>query len=230
MQTNIDIKTVKRIFFKLRYYVLFTAIVFLSVAVIAYQQYTNIDKTSQDIAAKQAQVSEINRKIKLVNQNTIDSLRDSTKQINTFMPNELDLFSMLTFIDNITKKEKLRVGTIVLQNTLTQKGTVSKKDVSLLGDISFEEFLSFLDKYKYITGRLLVVKNVNITTLKNDTIDVTAEIYSYEPIVNLENLAINELTENERALLKRIQEVAVDPVLSDDNINDSYTSKENPFN
>ncbi|MCR4326555.1 MAG: hypothetical protein NUV52_02790 [Candidatus Roizmanbacteria bacterium] len=230
MKSSLDYKSLKRIVIRLRYYLMFLGVFFLSSGIIAFQLYGAYTKTSQDIALKQTQLNDIKRKSQMVNQNTITTVANSSREINAFMPSELDLYSTLVFVDNIAQKANLRVGTIVLEKKPSNQGTVEKKDVNLLGDISFEEFLTFLEKYKYITGRLLVVKNVNITTLRNDTISVGAEIYSYEPIVNLDNLIINELTEKERAMLSKIVDVNKNPVsTAEGQVNDLYEAKENPF-
>lgn len=230
MKSSIDYKSFKRILIRLRYYFMFLGVFLLSSGAIAFQLYSAYTKTSQDIAFKQNQLNDIKRKSQMVNQNTITTVANSSREINEFMPSELDLYSTLVFVDNIAKKANLRVGTIVLEKKPSSKGAVEKKDVNLLGDISFEEFLKFLEKYKYITGRLLVVKNVNITTLRNDTISVGAEIYSYEPVVNLDNLTINELNEKERAMLNKILDVNKNPISSaEGEVNDVYESKDNPF-
>ena len=230
MKSNVDYKALKRIAIRLRYYFMFMGVFLLSSGIIAFQLFGAYTKTSQDIVLKQNQLNDIKRKSQMVNQNTINRVADSSREINAFMPSELDLYSTLVFVDNIAKKANLRVGTIVLEKKQSDKGAIEKKDVNILGDISFEEFLTFLEKYKYITGRLLVVKNVNITTLRNDTISVGAEIYSYEPVVNLDNLTINELTEKERAMLNKIVDVNKNQISSTEGqVNDLYESKENPF-
>lgn len=220
---------IKRVLYKKRLVILFGVIGIVISIAYAFVLASELNKNMKDLKIKKAEVVTIKQQINRIDKNALVTIQESGKSIDLFMPKQFDLFSMISFIDSVSRKTNMRVGSIVLTNKKGKKSDIERKSINIMGDLSFQEFLDFLKKYKYITGNLLSIQEVNITTLENDSIQLTAEIFAYNPQIDLTAISINALTEKEREVLSRIVETVQPLSNGEDSVSDSYSSKTDPF-
>ncbi|MCR4329204.1 MAG: hypothetical protein NUV65_01520 [Candidatus Roizmanbacteria bacterium] len=194
----------------------------ISSSTVLYQSYISQKEKSQ-------QISDLKQKIQSLSPNTVQTLQDSKDFVETFLPAKFDLFSTVGFIDAIGRRSGFKVGSLNISEDNLNKDTLSTKSVTLTADMTFDEFFDFLKQYKYSSSRILDVGAISVKALKNQNINLTATIYTYDPTVDLEHLHISDLDASDRKALESMKEYASTQKQSEASISDSYTNREDPF-
>lgn len=229
MLSRSDAIILKRIIWKKRFLIVTVIGTLIAGTVFIVFLARGITQSSAQALKTQNEIRSLKKKVSAVDNATVSELKEAQKSIELFLPKEFDMFSVISFIDVVSRRTNLRVDSIVLSGGSQPANQVKKKEVNILGDMTFEEFLAFLEKYKYITGRFLAIKNVNITTLDSDSIRLSAEIYTYDPAIDLNTFIIGPLGEKEREVLAKIIEATKNSELPSNAVDDNYSNKTDPF-
>ncbi len=180
----------------------------------------SILKEENEVAQLQKRDDFLNSPI-AVNAVELDS---SLKLLNSLIPNSEDYFSVITVLEELSKKTNFIIDSYDIN--LTASGA-NKLQLSVSGKGDQESFIKFLKEYNYGGGRLITSSNIQLSAKYAGTMTLIITFYN-KTIAKGEALPLdlNSKDQEEIAKLKN----KVDFTLKEEKLDDlSYPKKSNPF-
>lgn len=131
------------------------------------------------------------------------------------VPESEDYFSIIASLERLSIRTGLQISRYSI--TLPESGS-DKYTMSIVGTIDQSQFPTFLQRYKYGSGRLVTVENMSINTQKENNVRLTLNFYSRKVTTSSIN-RVGTLTSEDLELMNDIvQRMTVSGALDESNI------------
>jgi hypothetical protein len=158
---------------------------------------------------------------------TEDQIKEYNKLLASLVPETEDYFSIIYAIEEMSKASQFHITdyTIDVNATNTERLTLN---VEGKGDT--DAFLSFLQQYQYVGGRLVTIDKIQYGGLSASATRIGLNFYSKRFTFN-ETVQVQQFTKEEIAKLESIKDKVKFQFSSSgyQNIDTSYEAKKNPF-
>lgn len=174
-----------------------------------------------------AQVQDLSQKQRIINSFQPSELDSLIKTLNTLLPGKEDYFSIFSTLQKVSDKSGF---TITSYTVNFSEATPEKVGLTINGDGSPAELLSFIQNYKFSGGRLITMDNVEFSPSTTKTA-LKVNFYSKNTVpTNADAMRINAKTFD---LIKSINDQYTQSSIQDSGeqavSEGAYTPKEDPF-
>jgi len=220
-----NFKILKRTFLKIkRFFIVFT--VFLLMIILSSFWLVGKISSVKEKIAELENLSVVD--IKDVSPETVKILSENAVVLSSFLPDEPNLYQIIKLIDQLASETRFVIHSYDLKHLEAKPDTLQKQSLKLVGSGTIEEFMMFLKQYKFITGKLLTVDDVNLTGSKRVLSNLSVNIYTFDPDIGVENESVRILDKTDIYILKQINKFYRSSSKKTD-IKADYKSKEDPF-
>lgn len=166
-------------------YILFLFIIAFFLLLICILLIQNIVSKRDEFIATQQEIEETERRIarvdsfKIISPNQIVAYNNMLTEL---IPESDTNLSVYFVLDSLAEKTNFELSNYRIRKSGEESETIT---FTVSGTGNEEEFLYFLENYRYITQRLITIQNISINN--NDTKEVEMELtlYTYKPGVSL---------------------------------------------
>jgi hypothetical protein len=221
---NLNSKIIKRIFVKIRHYFLAFAVFLVVIVVATFWLVGKVNQTKIEIdKLKSLSVANLDQ----IDHQSVVTLSTEATKIASFLPDKPNLYQIISLIDQLASETRFTIQSYGLSHTEAKLDSMQKQSLKLVGVGTIEQFMDFLENYKFVTGKLLSVDSVDLTGDKRVLSNLTVNTYTFEPEVGVNNESIRALDKTDNHILKQIKKYyrGVRKVETDT----KYESKDNPF-
>lgn len=219
-----NFKIVKLVVRKLRsYFIVFFSFIFI-LTIATFWIVSKIKETQAEVVKLQA-LSLVD--LDAVDHETVLLLSKEASKLSFFLPDEFDLYQVIALINQIAQKTKFTIQSYNLQYEPVVPNTMQQQSLNLTGSGTIEQFMAFIEEYKFITGKLLTIDSINLSGSRRVLSNLLVNIYAFKPDISLQNEPIRPLDETDKLILKKInQYYTFRKELKEE---EDYQNKENPF-
>ncbi len=222
---KVDVKLVKFVWIRLRPLMM---LLFVVTLVVALGVIWTLKKRQAVMDEIKILAPTINISGQNINTAAIFKVNENTSLLTGFLPDRFNVFRTLNLIERIGDQTGFNVDSFILSfQNLDVKDKLQTKQLQIAGSGTPQAFLAFLKEYKYITGQIITIDNVNLIGTNNLITNLSLNIYAYDPNIDLNENVRSNLDSIDDKILEKIRE-NVD-VGDSEAISDDYESKEDPF-
>lgn len=189
----------------------------------SYTNYSALDTKAQK---SQDKYDELQRNLlasQVINKKIVDKL----PVLQSFLPNQFDLLSIISVIETISTKTKFKINSFSIEESPTVPGVVNQKKIDIKGIGTFAEFLNFIKEYKYISGKLLSLDTVNLSGAEEVVSSLSINLYAQDPKIDPSQLPPNQIDPLDEKILQLIEDNIVSQKAQE--LDDTFSEKGNPF-
>jgi hypothetical protein len=215
---------VRSVLRRLKYYLIAFA-AFLLIFFIATAWLINKIKSTEAEVAKLKQLSFIN--LNQVDHQTVLELEKDAVKLSSFLPDELNVYQVIDLIEEIARKTKFTIQSYSLHESDVEANRLHTQPLSLTGSGTIEQLMSFIEEYKFITGKIITIDSVNLSGGTRVLSNLVVNIYAYKPEITVASESIRSLDKTDQLILKKIRKYyrPYKKIVPDT----KYEKKENPF-
>lgn len=163
-----------------------------------------------------------------VDHETVVQLTREAAKLASFLPDEFDLYQVNALTDQIARKTQFSIQSYSLKALEIPDNKLSVQPLNLVGTGTLEQLMTFIEEYKFITGKIITIDSVNLSGSRRVLSNLAVNIYAYKPTISVKNEPIRRLDEIDRYILKQVQKYYEAP--KKELLNIEYSTKQNPFN
>ncbi len=163
-----------------------------------------------------------------VDHETVVQLTREAAKLASFLPDEFDLYQVNALTNQIARKTQFSIQSYSLKALEIPDNKLSVQPLNLVGTGTLEQLMTFIEEYKFITGKIITIDSVNLSGSRRVLSNLAVNIYAYKPTISVKNEPIRRLDEIDRYILKQVQKYYEAP--KKELLNIEYSTKQNPFN
>ena len=228
MKLKIDfylVKVLKENLIYLGFFILLIVVYLL----FSYSFVNRMVKADQNISKLRTEIADLKKQAELVTykQEVLKEGIDFAKTNEIFtklIPNEEDFFSVIAALEKISQETNFL---IVNYSINLKSSTKDKLSLTVEGKGDDESFFNFLKNYRYSGGRLITIDKIDYRTTGFTEVKLIVNFYSGK--ANGLAKKTSKLSEDEKKMIKEIEEKITLDLKSEEATSSSYAVKSNPF-